>query len=219
MKIAVLGTGTVGETIASKLIELGHEVKLGSRSANNEKAVAWTNKNGSKASNGTFADAASFGEIIFNCTKGTASLQALKQAGADNMKGKVLVDVANPLDDSKGMPPSLFVSNTDSLAEQIQNAFPEAKVVKSLNTMWCGLMVNPGMLSDSTNVFVSGNDSGAKAKVKEILKSFGWKDEDIIDLGDITTARGTESILPIWLRIYMATKNGAFNFKIVTARK
>ena len=219
MKIAVLGTGTVGETIASKLVELGHEVKLGSRSANNEKAVAWTNKNGSKASNGTFADAASFGEIIFNCTKGAASLQALKQAGADNLKGKVLVDVANPLDDSKGMPPSLLISNTDSLAEQIQNAFPEAKVVKSLNTMWCGLMVNPGMLPDSTNVFVSGNDAGAKAKVKDILKSFGWNDEDIIDLGDITTARGTESLMPIWLRIYMATHNGAFNFKIVSARR
>jgi predicted dinucleotide-binding enzyme len=218
MKIAVLGTGTVGETIATKLIELGHEVKLGSRSANNEKAVAWTNKSGNKASNGTFADAAAFGELIFNCTKGSASLEALKQAGANNLKNKVLVDVANPLDDSKGMPPSLLISNTDSLAEQIQKTYPDAKVVKSLNTMWCGLMVNPRMLPDSTNVFISGNDADAKIKVKEILKTFGWKDDEIIDLGDITTARGTESLLPIWLRIYMATQNGAFNFKIVSAK-
>src|SRR2546428_1313443 len=141
MKIAVLGTGMVGETIATKLIELGHEVKMGSRTANNEKASAWAKKNASKASHNTFAESAAFGEIIFNCSKGVASLEVLKLAGAENLKGKTLIDVANPLDDSQGMPPSLAVSNTDSLGEQIQRTFPDAKVVKTLNTMWCGLMV------------------------------------------------------------------------------
>lgn len=219
MKIAVLGTGMVGETIASKLIETGNEVKMGSRSAANEKAVAWAEKSGSSASNGTFAEAAAFAEIIFNCTKGMASIEALQLAGAENLKGKILIDTANPLDSSAGMPPSLSVSNTDSLGEQIQRTFPDAKVVKTLNTMWCGIMVNPRMLPETTSVYLSGNDADAKLKVKEILKSFGWMDEEMLDLGDITTARGSESVLPIWLRVYMATGNGAFNFKIVSAKK
>ncbi|UKJ06729.1 NADPH-dependent F420 reductase [Solitalea lacus] len=219
MKIAVLGTGMVGVTIASKLIELGHEVKLGSRSATNEKAEAWMGKNGRNASQGTFADAAKFGEVVFNCTKGVACLEVLKLAGAENLKGKILIDVSNPLDDSKGMPPSLAVSNTDSLGEQIQRAFPDVKVVKTLNTMWCGIMVNPRMLPETTNVYLSGNDADAKATVKGILKSFGWQEEEMLDLGDITTARGSESVLPIWLRVWMATGNGAFNFKIVAAQQ
>ncbi len=137
MKIGVLGTGMVGEAIGTKLIQLGHEVKMGSRTANNEKAAAWVKQNGEKATQGTFADAAAFGEMLFNCTSGGASLEALKMAGAENLNGKVLIDIANPLDFSRGMPPSLLVCNTDSLGEQIQRAFPEAKVVKSLNTMNC----------------------------------------------------------------------------------
>ena len=148
MKIAVLGTGMVGDTIGSRLIELGHEVKMGSRTADNEKAKAFVAKNDGKAGAGTFADAAAFGEIIINCTSGAASIEALKMAGEANIKGKIIVDIANPLDFSKGAPPSLIpsLSNTNSLGEEIQKTFASAKVVKTLNTMWCGLMVNPAMM-------------------------------------------------------------------------
>lgn len=216
-KIAVLGTGMVGDTIGSKLIELGHSVMMGSRTAKNEKALAFVAKRNGKATAGTFADAGAFGEIIFNCTAGAGSIEALKLTGENNLKGKIIVDVANPLDFSKGMPPSLSVVNTNSLGEEIQKAFPAAKVVKALNTMWCGLMVNPAMINGGDhNTFISGNDSGAKEKVKEILKSFGWLEKNILDLGDISSARGTEMYLPIWLRIYGATNNGAFNIKIVS---
>ncbi len=140
MKIGILGTGMVGQTLGSKLVQLGHEVKMGSRTENNENAAQWVKKIGGGASQGTFAGAAAFGEIVLNCTAGTASLAALKSAGSQNLRGKVLIDVANPLDFSKGMPPILSVCNTDSLAEQIQRAFPEAKVVKTLNTINCVVM-------------------------------------------------------------------------------
>lgn len=218
-KLAVFGTGMVGNTIASKLVELGHSVMMGSRTKDNEKAKAFVEKHGGKATAGTYADAASFGEIIFNCTLGGASVEALKQAGEKNLNGKIIVDISNPLDFSKGMPPSLMpeLSNTNSLGEEIQKAFPQTKVVKTLNTMWCGLMVNPGMIGEGEHhVFISGNDATAKEEVKVILKSFGWKVENILDLGDISTARGTEMYLPLWLRIWGATKNGAFNIKIVS---
>lgn len=218
MKIAVFGTGDVGATIGSKLVELGHEVRMGSRTANNEKASAWVKKAGGKASAGTYEDAATFGEVIFNCTLGTGSVEALKMAGEKNLEGKTIVDVSNPLDFSKGAPPSLFLSNTDSLGEALQRTFPKAHVVKALNTMWCGLMVNPRMLPDTHHTFLAGNDAKAKDQVKGLLKSFGWKDEEILDLGDITAARGTEAYLLPWLRIWGATKNGAFNIKVVAAK-
>jgi 8-hydroxy-5-deazaflavin:NADPH oxidoreductase len=217
MKIAVLGTGNVGDTIGSKLVELGHSFRMGSRTTDNEKGKAFVAKHLDKASLGSFADAAAFGEIIFNCTAGGGSLEALKLAGENNLKGKIIIDIANPLDFSKGMPPTLSVANTNSLAEEIQKAFPAAKVVKALNTMWCGLMVNPAMINGGDHsTFISGNDTDAKEKVKEVLQSFGWADKNILDLGDITTARGTEMYLPLWLRIYGATNNGAFNIKIVS---
>lgn len=219
MKIAVLGTGTVGNTIGSRLIELGHEVMMGSRSAENEKAVAFAaNHSGGKAHAGTFADAVAFGDIIFNCTKGDGSIEALRSA-EQLLAGKIIIDVSNPLDFSQGMPPSLIpaLSNTNSLGEEIQRTFPQSKVVKTLNTMWCGLMVNPNMIGggDHTN-FVCGNDNEAKGKVKSLLQEFGWKSENLLDLGDITCARGTEAVLPIWLRVWNATQNGAFNFKVIS---
>lgn len=215
MKIGILGTGTVGSTIGARLVELGHEVRMGSRSATNEKAIAWASKAGPRATMGTFSDAAAFGEVLFNCTLGNASLDALALAGEQHLDGKVIVDVSNPLDFSKGMPPTLFVSNTDSLAEQLQRRFPSARIVKSLNTMNCSIMVNPRQLNDSHHVFMSGNDPSAKGTVRQLLVSFGWRDDEVLDLGDITTARGAESLLPLWLRVWGATKNGAFNFKIV----
>ena len=218
MKIAVLGTGMVGDAIGSKLVELGHSVMMGSRTADNEKAAAFVAKHANgQASAGTFAVAVAYGELVFNCTKGMESLNVLNSAGSKNLDGKVLVDVSNPLDFSRGMPPSLSVCNTNSLGEEIQKAFPGVKVVKSLNTMWCGIMVNPAMINGGDhNVFLSGNDAEAKKQVAGILKGFGWLETNIIDLGDITTARGAEMILPLWLSI-MGTKNsGAFNFKIIS---
>jgi len=212
MRVGVLGTGDVGGRLGSKLVSLGHEVKMGSRTAQNAKAAEWTKGNGSRASAGTFADAAKFGEVVFNCTAGSASLEALKLAGAKNLAGKVLVDVANPLDFSKGMPPTLTVCNTDSLGEQIQRAFPEAKVVKALNTIGNEVMVNPGLVPGEHDTFVCGNDPQAKAKVVEMLRAFGWKSP--IDLGDITAARGLEMVLPVWVRLMVTLKTRNFNFKI-----
>lgn len=214
MKIGVLGTGMVGNAIATKLVKLGHDVNMGSRTANNAKAGEWVKASGAKASQGTFAQAAAFGEIIFNCTHGMASLEALRQAGAENLKGKIIVDISNALDFSKGMPPTLSICNNDSLAEQIQRAFPDTKVVKTLNTVNCILMVNPSLVKGDHDLFISGNDAQAKAKVTEILKSwFGWK--SVIDLGDISTARGTEMLLPLWVRLMGLFQSPNFNFKIV----
>jgi predicted dinucleotide-binding enzyme len=212
MRLGILGTGIVGQTLGSKLVQLGHEVKMGSRKAGGEKARTWAKGAGGNSSEGTFADAAAHGEIIFNCTSGLVSLDALKAAGADNLAGKVLVDVANPLDFSKGMPPSLSVSNTDSLGEQIQRAFPGVKVVKALNTMNTHVMVEPGRVPGQHSVFICGNDNGAKGRVVALLQSFGWK--DIIDLGDITGARGQEMILPIWLRLFTTLNTPNLNFHI-----
>ncbi len=215
MQFGVLGTGIVGQTIASKLVSLGHTVKMGSRQPHNEKAIAWVNTAGSLASHGTFADAAHFGEIVVNATNGTISLEALHMAGADNLANKVLIDIANPLDYSAGMPPTLSVVNSDSLGEQLQRAFPDAHVVKTLNTMNTELMVNPGIVPGSHNVFVGGNDQQAKARVIELLESFGWPKADILDLGDISSARGTEMYLPISLRLWGMVGSSHFNIKVV----
>ena len=213
--IAILGTGMVGDAIGTKLVSLGYNVKMGSRTADNEKATAWSNSNGALASHGTFADAAASGEIIFNCTSGQVSLEVLQLAGRENLQGKILVDVANPLDFSKGMPPSLSVCNTDSLGEVIQRQFSETKVVKALNTLACTLMINPGLLAEQGNLFICGNDAGAKSEVSSLLQSFGWKDKNIIDLGDISSARGTEQLLPIWVRLMGTLGTPMFNFSIV----
>jgi len=214
VRIGVLGTGVVGNRLGSKLVALGHDVKMGSRTAKNAKAAEWTKANGPRASAGTFADAAKFGEVVFNCTAGSVSLEALKQAGGKNLGGKVLVDVANPLDFSKGMPPTLTVCNTDSLAEQIQRAFPDAKVVKALNTMGNEVMLNPGLVPGEHDTFVCGNDPQAKAQVVEIIRAIGWKNP--IDLGDITAARGLEMMLPIFVRLVGTLHTRIFNFKIAT---
>lgn len=216
MKIGVMGTGTVGDTIGSKLVSLGHQVMMGSRTRENEKAAAFVTKNGSNASSGNFADTAAFGEMLINCTRGDGTLPALEMAGAQNLNGKILIDISNPLDFSKGMPPVLSICNDYSLAEQVQQQYPDLKVVKALNTMWCGIMVNPGMIGNGDHhTFISGNNADAKNKVRQLLESFGWKPENVLDLGDISTARGTEMYLPLWLRIWGATKNGAFNIRIV----
>jgi predicted dinucleotide-binding enzyme len=202
----------VGQTIGTRLTQLGHEVKMGSRDVGNEKARKWVMQAGPRGSQGTFADAAAFGELVFNCTSGTGSLSALKLAGEKNLDGKVLIDVANPLNMTKVPLPELTVCNDDSLGEQIQRAFPKVRVVKSLNTMTCQLMVDAKKIAGDHDVFICGNDPDAKATVKELLHEFGW--DDPIDLGDITSARGTEMLLPIWLRLMVAFKTPMFNFHI-----
>jgi len=201
VKIGVLGTGNVGRTIAAKLFELGHDVLVGSRTAK-EDAV-------------TFADAAVHGELVFNCTAGDKSLEALRMAEADNLADKVLVDVANPLDFSRGMPPILAVCNADSLGEEIQRLFPRSKVVKALNTVNCRVMVEPSLLPGEHDVFVCGNDEGAKSEVRELIRTFGWPAEHIIDLGDITGARGMEMYLPLWLRLMAREESANFNIRVV----
>ncbi|MBC7861574.1 MAG: NAD(P)-binding domain-containing protein [Bacteroidia bacterium] len=215
MKIGILGTGMVGSTIGSKLIALGHDVMMGSRTSTNEKAAAWVKSAGAKSSAGTFAEAAAFGEVIFNCTKGDATLDVMKLAGEKNLAGKILLDISNPLDFSKGMPPFLIpsLSNTNSLGEEIQKQFPATKVVKTLNTMNCNLMVDASLVAGEHDVFLCGNDDGAKQKVKEILGWFGWKNP--IDIGDLTGARATEMMLPIWLKLWGVNQTPNFNFKIV----
>jgi 8-hydroxy-5-deazaflavin:NADPH oxidoreductase len=188
---------------------------MGSRSKTNEKALNWVLKSGKNAACGTFAEAAAFGDIIFNCTSGGSSIEALRLAGSENLNEEILIDLANPLDASKGMPPTLIpeLTNTNSLGEEIQRTFPDVKVVKTLNTMNCYLMVDASKVPGEHDVFICGNDESAKEKVKEILRSFGWKSP--IDLGDISSSRGTEMILPVWLRLWGAFKSPMFNFKIV----
>ncbi len=215
MKIAVMGTGMVGKAIATKLVKLGHHVKMGSRTAKNVNAVEWSALQGERASCGTYADAAAFGEIVFNCTNGMGTLDALTAAGADNLADKLLIDVTNPLDFTNGMPPTLAVFNDDSLGEQIQEAFPRAHVVKALNTVNCNLMVQPSLLPEPTDVFMCGNDEDAKNKTRQILTEwFGW--QTVHDLGSIEQSRGLESYMPLWIRMWGAFGTANFNIKIVT---
>ena len=229
MKISIIGTGNVGQTIASKLIELGYDVMLGTRNVQEKLSATakdaygnppfseW-NRSNARAKLGTFEEAAVSGELIINATNGGSSIAALKMAGAKNLAGKILIDISNPLDFSKGMPPSLLpgLNNTNSLAEEIQKTFPETMVVKTLNTMWCGLMINPGLIGKGDHInFISGNNDEAKDKVKKLLNQIGWKDKNIIDIGDLTGARATEALLHLWLKVMGITKTGAFNFSLV----
>ena len=215
MRIGVLGTGMVGKAIATKLVGLGHEVMMGSRTPDNEQAAEWVASAGAGESQGTFAGAAAFGELLFNCTSGAASIEAIGTASASDLAGKTLVDVANHLDSSRGMPPRVIASSDDSLAEQIQRAFPDARVVKSLNTMNCEVMVDPSKVPGEHDVFVCGNDEAAKAEVEALLEGFGWPADRIVDLGDLSSARGTEMYLPLWLRLRAAFGTGHFNIKVV----
>lgn len=224
-KIAVLGTGTVGRTFAERLTSLGYTVTMGTRNVAETLAKTEPDTYGNPALStwlndhetiglATFADATQQASVLFNCTKGDASVDVLRLAGADNLAGKLLIDVANPLDFSNGFPPSLSVCNTNSLAEEIQRAFPSVRVVKTLNTMTAHLMVNPASLPGDHTVFVSGNDGQAKQETADLLTAFGWKQTNIIDLGDLTTARATEMLLPVWLRLYGVLKTPMFNFHV-----
>lgn len=226
MNIGILGTGIVGQTLGVKLMDLGHEIVFGTRDV--EQTLARTDsdaygnppfgewKNNNPASElKVFQEAAASGEMLINATAGRASIKALEQAGEENIADKILIDVANPLDFSEGPPPSLTICNKDSLGEQIQRRFPDARVVKTLNTMNAYLMVNPGLVPGTHNVFVSGNDAEAKGEVSGWLTEwFGWNPDTILDLGDITTARGVEMLLPLWVQLYGTIEHPLFNFHI-----
>ena len=226
MKIGILGTGGVGRTIAAKLESLGHDVMIGTRDvvrtlANNEKNMMggapykdWQAQH-PKVKLGTHAEAAAFGELVINATSGGGTMEALRSAGKESLGSKVLLDISNPLDFSKGMPPTLSICNNDSLGETIQREFPQLRVVKGFNTLSAPLMVEPKALPERTNLFICGNDADAKKKVRELMVSFGWDGDDVIDLGDITMSRGTEQILPIWVRLWGALGTPMFNFRIV----
>ncbi|WP_395693160.1 NADPH-dependent F420 reductase [Nocardioides sp.] len=224
MNIAVLGTGVVGQAIAGRLHELGHDVVVGTRDP--QSTLARTEPDGMgnppfadwhsahpDVALASFAEAASGAELVVNAASGGATLELLRSAGAENLAGKPLLDIANPLDFSEGFPPTLFVKDTDSLGEQIQRSFPDAKVVKALNTLTANLMVDPRSLGESSTVFVSGDDADAKATVVALLESFGH--DDVIDLGPLETARGTEMLLPVWLRLMCALGTAQFNVKVV----
>ncbi|MEM6727909.1 MAG: NAD(P)-binding domain-containing protein [Pseudomonadota bacterium] len=213
MKIAVLGTGMVGQALATKLAALGHDVMMGARAPGNAKAAAWAAENA--AQSGTFAEAAAHGEIVVMATLGAATLEVAEAAGALALAEKVVIDVTNPLDMSAGFPPTLLpeYTNTHSLGEALQAALPDARVVKALNTMNCEIMVNPALVPGQHDVFLAGNDADAKALVADLLNSFGW--EDPVDLGGIEAARGTEGLMPFWLRMYGAVGSANFNYRIV----
>ena len=214
MNIGVLGTGLVGQAIATKLVQVGHEVTMGSRTGGNERATEWVGAVGPRGRQGTFADATEFGELIFSCIAGVHTLEALEASRRRNLEGKVVIDVANPLDFSQGMPPTLSVCNTDSLGEQIQRVFPECRVVKALNTMNCTVMVDPLSVPGDHTAFVCGSYDEAKQDAINLLESFGWPRPRIVDLGDIAASRGMEMYVTLWLRLYGAVGGPQFNIAL-----
>ena len=224
MNIAVLGTGSVGQALAGRLAELGHSVVVGTRDPEATKARTANDAMGNPPFSAwlathpetrlvRFEDVAAGADLVVNALSGAATLEVLDTVGADNLAGRIILDIANPLDFSAGFPPTLFVKDSDSLGEQIQRAYPDAMVVKALNTLTAELMVRPGTLPAGSTVFVSGDDAAAKQAVVSLLESFGH--DDVIDLGGIETARGTEMLLPLWLRTMNALGSSMFNIKVV----
>src|SRR3954462_8154665 len=200
MRVGILGAGPVGQTLAAKLRELGHGVTIGTR----------TPRDGAVS----YSDAARDAELLINATGGTASLEALPSAGAENLAGKVLIDVSNALDPSQGMPPRVAIPNDDSVGEQIQRAYPDTRVVKALNTVNMQVMTDPAGVPGDHVLFVAGDDQAAKAQVVELLGSFGWPADRIVDLGDITGARAMEQYLVLWLRLPVRLGHGRFNISL-----
>ncbi|GAA0659047.1 NAD(P)-binding domain-containing protein [Kitasatospora atroaurantiaca] len=214
MRFGIIGTGTVGRTLAAKLVSLGHEVTLGSRTKDNAAATSWAEQAGPYGHSGTFADAAAFGDVLINATAGTVSLKALRAAGAERLAGKVLIDVSNALVFSPTGEVTLDPVNTDSIAEQIQREFPDTKVVKALNTLSAPLMVDPGRVPGEHNLFIAGEDVEAKATVTAVLEQFGWPAGSVLDLGGVASARGMEMLMPFWLSVMRRFGHADFNYAI-----
>jgi predicted dinucleotide-binding enzyme len=212
MKIGVLGTGDVGRALGNAFLALGHEVKMGSRAAGGQKAVAWARAAGPKASQGTFADAARFGELIVLATLGAAAEAALGAAGLANFDGKIVIDTTNPLEVGRGFPPKMFVGHTDSLGERIQRLVPGAQVVKAFNTVGNAHMFKPQFPGGPPDMFVCGNDEGAKAEVAALLHEFGW---GVVDIGGIEGSRHLEPMCLVW--VLYGARTGTWNhaFKLL----
>jgi hypothetical protein len=225
MQIGILGGGSVGQTLGAGLKALGHEVMLGIREVTPEtlsqpRAQArplgdWQGATGARVA--TLAEAAGAAEIVINATNGRGSLEALRSAGAENLAGKVLIDVANPLDFSRGMPPFLLseLSGPTSLGERIQAEVPEARVVKCFNTVTAAVMVKPDLVPGEHDLFLCGNDEGAKEVVRDLARALGWS--RFVDLGDIVGARAQECFLPIWVRLWMTGGTPLLGYRIVSA--
>lgn len=229
MNIAVIGTGAVGQAMSKKLVELGHQVFMGTRDVGQSLKRkdpdswgtpgigTWIQEN-PRVELTSFKTAVEKGQdLLVFAIQGMAAMETLNSIGEELLNDRVMIDISNPLDFSKGFPPTLSVCNTESLGEQIQKTFPKLKVVKALNTVSNSVMINPRAIEGDHVVFICGNDAGAKQKVGTILESFGWKSENIIDLGDITSARGTEMTLPLWIRLMGKYQSPLFNLNIVKA--
>lgn len=213
MKVGILGTGDVGRALGKAFVTLGNEVKLGGRDAKNEKAAAWVKEMGSLASSGTFADVAAFGDLLVLATHGDAYESVLTAAGVQRFKGKVVIDTTNPLDFSKGRPPSLTVGHTDSGGEQVQRFLPEARVVKAFNIVGNTNMFRPSFADGPPDMLICGNDKAAKEEVTKVLHDFGWP--SVIDIGPIEGSRHLESLCITWVLCGAALGTWNHAFKVL----
>lgn len=213
MNIGILGTGDVGKSLARGFIALGHSVVMGARDAANPKAAAWVKEAGPKASAGTFAQAARAGEVVVLATLGTATEEVLRSVGPDAFKGKLVLDATNPLDTSKGGP--RLVGNVgDSAGERHQNLLPGAHVVKAFNTVGNAFFYKPDFPGGPPDMFICGNDAGAKARAAAICKDFGW---GVIDVGGIDSSHFLEAMCMVW--VLSALKTGAWSQAFKMLRK
>lgn len=209
MRLAVFGTGSAGQTLAAGFARVGHEVVVGTRDPEATRARdGWT----ADLPLATYADAAAGAPVVVLAVSGAGAADALAAAG--DLTGTVVLDVSNPLDFSAGFPPTLSVKDTDSLAEQLQRAHPEARVVKALNTVNAALMVDPRSLADGDHtIFVAGDDADARALVKGMLADLGWS--DVVEFTSLDAARGLEMWLPLWVRLMQNLGTAHFNLKLV----
>lgn len=212
MKVGILGTGDVGKALGRGFAKLGHEVKMGAREANNAKAAAWAQEIGAQGSAGTFADAASLGDLIVLATLGVANESALRSAKPENMRGKVVIDATNPLDFAPGKPPALAISGNDSGGEQVQRLLPDAHVVKAFNTVGNAFMFRPDFAGGPPDMFIAGNSDDAKRTVGGIVKDFGW---GVVDVGGIESSRYLEAMCLVWVLSAMRTGNWSQAFKLL----
>lgn len=216
MNIGILGTGDVGKALGTAFATLGHDVKMGSRSATNEKALAWAADTGANASAGTFADAAAHGDIVVLATLGVANESVLNMAGPDTFAGKVVIDATNPLDFSNGVPPTLAVSGNDSGGEQVQRQLPKARVVKAFNIVGNAHMFRPDFPGGPPDMFICGDDADAKAQVGDILQDFGWQ---VVDIGGIDGSRYLEAMCIVWVRYALSTDPPTWDHAFKMLRK